>query len=404
MLKISLMEAKHGASYPFIIIHPEFATNFDFPALAELTDGKRIQPIWVFRGEFGGMLKSPEKKTIWQSLVKTIWPKYVRINQVFASNRVFDFFGLDCLELELTLPPYTKLELHIAHVDKQPVALSVQVSSDVYKSFARPGRHVAWAVATRNSLAIPVRLVRSSETKDADFRSNMIVKMFFSADDFETIQFSHPRYVTRERATKAIRKLPLKKYFLKHEKTAIMAATFISGVRMMVEILEFLLKSYFRAPRMAFLTIPSYLGDDAQRLVRLHPAAFTMIGIKPGDEVVVEWCGRRTSAIADEFVYLDSQIQKSDSISEHLYISVSGQVRFDLGIPISTAVEVQRKVMPKVLDNLNSVFLPVISVVVGGNSLKLPGVTVFLLACFAALLSLGKVRLPRAAPGELPSR
>ena len=51
------MKTEHGATYPFIIIHPDFATNFDFPALAELTDGKRIQPIWVFRGEFGGYVK-----------------------------------------------------------------------------------------------------------------------------------------------------------------------------------------------------------------------------------------------------------------------------------------------------------------------------------------------------------
>ena len=134
--------------------------------------------------------------------------------------------------------------------------------------------------------------------------------------------------------------------------------------------------------------------------MRLHPAAFTMIGISPGDEVIVEWCGRSTSAIADELVHLESQTQKFEFIEEHMYMSVSNQVRVDLGITASTAVEVYRKVIPKVLDNLNSVFLPVISVVVGGNSLKLPGVTVFLLACFAALLSLGKVRLPRAAPGE----
>lgn len=393
MLKISLMETKLGAWYPFIIIHPDFATNFDFPALAELTDGKRIQPIWVFRGELAGILKSQEK---------TIWPKNVKINQVYASMRVFEFFDLDCLELELTLPPYTKLHLRSARLDRLPRSLSVEVSSNVFKSFAKPGRHATWAVATGNSRAIPIRLIRSSETKDADFTCNMLLKMFLSANELDTIQFSHPRYVMRDRATKAIRKLPLKKYFLKHEKVAIIAATFISGVRLMVDILEFFLKSYFKAPRQAFITIPPYLGDEFPRLVRLHPAAFTMIGIKPGDEVIVEWCGRRTSAIADELVYLESQIQKSDSISEHLYISVSGQVRVDLGIALSTAVEVRRRVMPKVLANLNSVFLPVISVVVGGTNLKFSGVTVFLLACFAALLSLGKVRLPTAAPGERP--
>jgi len=93
VLKISLMETKHGASYPFIIIHPDFATNFDCPALAELTDRKRIQPIWVFRGEFGGMLKSPEKKTIWQSQVKTIWPKNVKINQLACTDNVALFLS-----------------------------------------------------------------------------------------------------------------------------------------------------------------------------------------------------------------------------------------------------------------------------------------------------------------------
>ena len=406
MLKISLMDPKWGAaSYPIIIIHPDFATNFDFPALAKLTDGKRIQPTWVFRGEHPDInvrqmaLKSQVKL---KPQVKTIWPKNVRTNQVYAGMRVFEFFDLDCLELELILPPYMKLRLHQAPLDRLPNSLSVEVSSDVYKSFARPGRRVAWAVATHNSLAIPVRLIRSSETKDADAWCNGFFTTVLFANDSETVQFSHPRYVIRDRATKAIRKLPLKKYFRKHEKTAIIAATFISGVRLIVDILEFFLRSYFKAPKRAFLTTMAYMGDEFPRLVRLHPAAFTMIGIKPGDEVIVEWCGRRTSAIADELVHLESQTQKSEFISEHLYISVSGQVRVDLGITVSTAVEIRRKVMPKVLDNLNSVFLPVISVVVGGNSLKLPGVTVFLLAFFAALLSLGKVRLPRAAPGELP--
>ena len=171
----------------------------------------------------------------------------------------------------------------------------------------------------------------------------------------------------------------------------------------MVDILEFLLRSYFKAPKLPFLTTIPYMGDEFPRLVRLHPAAFTLIGVKPGDEVIVEWCGRRTSAIADELVHLDSQTQKSDFISDQMYISVSGQVSVDLGITMSTAVEVRRKVIPRVLYNLNSVFIPVISVVVGGLNLKLPGVTVFLLASFAALLSLGKVRIPKAAPGELSS-
>ena len=394
MLKISLMKTVWGGPFPVIIVHPDFATNFDFPALAELTDGKKIQPIWVFRGEFPDLL-------LWLNK-KTIWPKNVRINQAYVNNRVFDFFGHDCLELGLILPPYKKLRLRQARIDRLPKSLSVEVSSDVYKSFARPGRHVAWAIATHNSLAIPARLIRGSVPLDDDFVCNGGFAEFFSAKELDTIQFSHPRFVIRDRAAKAIQKLPLRRYFLKHEKTAIIAATFISGVRLIVDIFELFLRSYFKAPKQAFLTIQPYLGDEYPRLVRLHPAAFTLLGISPGDEVIVEWCGRKTSAIADQLVYLKSKIQKSDSIAEHLYISVSGQVRVDLGITVSTAVEIRRRVIPKVLDNLNSVFLPVISVVVGGNSLKLSGVTVFLLACFAALLSLGKVRLPRAAPGERP--
>ena len=67
----------------------------------------------------------------------------------------------------------------------------------------------------------------------------------------------------------------------------------------MVDILEFLLRSYFKAPKLPFLTTIPYMGDEFPRLVRLHPAAFTLIGVKPGYfsrcrwfESQIAWCDR----------------------------------------------------------------------------------------------------------------
>jgi ABC-type antimicrobial peptide transport system permease subunit len=57
-------------------------------------------------------------------------------------------------------------------------------------------------------------------------------------------------------------------------------------------------------------------------------------------------------------------------------------------------------VLPKVLDNINDAFIPAVSVLIGMISLGLTGPEMVFSVLFAVYLSLLKVRVPKASPGQ----
>lgn len=145
---------------------------------------------------------------------------------------------------------------------------------------------------------------------------------------------------------------------------------------------ERLLRALLRAPPIVVRATQAPIGDDVTNVVRLHPAMFTWLGIQPGMQVGVTWCGLTVTALAledldaydaaalarvREFQAVERTVfDLPDGLPPHLVARLSLSVRRQLGVPGHTIVEVRRRVRPVVLAQLNQMTVPVAGIFLAG--------------------------------------
>lgn len=380
--------------FPAVVLGPKFATELRLPVTGVLSDGHKDINVWVFGEE------SPELRNRGMAVK---WPKNPLHNEIAVSRRVSDFFGPSLGQMTLTLPRAISANFRRAAVDKLPSSLEARVAPEVLKLFSPGAERGYWVLATTDSVAIPIRLVPDStkgNLENPELRAGALLRFFLDLGEKSQVQLSPIEHVLNDRPTRNQRIVRKSVAHGKRGHAQAATAAVIRTKRRVSYALDTSLRMLFGAPSVAVVSHPASLGDDTEQIVRLHPSLFSMLGISPGDEIFVEWGGRRTVAVAFEFSP-DSSMRASDSThTGHLQALVSAQIRFDLGMPRSSALELRRRVVPKVLDNINDAFIPAVSVLIGMISLGLTGPEMVFSVLFAVYLSLLKVRVPQASPGQ----
>ena len=302
-----------------------------------------------------------------------------------------------------------------ARQEEIPNALSVYVSKKTYEAYKTSGFRGAWALVTHQGRCIPLRLIPKVDGVDDDhFYGGALIRRFLDPEKADltgkSMQFSKPFLISNEGKNYESEGVSSsRKKFI--SLVDLVRKSFREIWRLANDLLERVLKLYFHTPKMGLISDGSFLGDDWGRIVRLHKPAFDMLGISPGDRVEVAWCGVKTYAIAlEQKDFNGASNLQSDSNSKmdlrslhHLFIGISSGVRFDLGMPMKSAVEVRRIIVPLVVQQLNSTLLPVISVIAGGLTIHLNGFSITFLALATMLISLGRLRMTKAPSGRFRS-
>ncbi|MFD2796241.1 hypothetical protein ACFS27_21950 [Promicromonospora vindobonensis] len=177
--------------------------------------------------------------------------------------------------------------------------------------------------------------------------------------------------------------------------------------------MERLWRAIFRAPAFSARVVQAHAGDDGASIVTLHPAVFDRIGIESGQQVLVRWGGREVVALAvadhdpptsGSPTASMKKVQRvnrlwpdlPEGISPHVTVRMSTRLRDQLGAPVATVVTVRRRMRPVLVQNLNSLVVPLASLVLAGAALPDPhwpilGLGTALMSVFA----LARLRIPQ---------
>ncbi|GAA4705550.1 hypothetical protein APR04_001901 [Promicromonospora umidemergens] len=177
--------------------------------------------------------------------------------------------------------------------------------------------------------------------------------------------------------------------------------------------MEHLWRSLFRAPEFSARVVQAHAGDDGAPVVTLHPAVFDRIGIGSGQQVLVRWGGREVAALAvadhdppatglpPVSIKRVQRVNRlwphlPEGMSPHVVVRMSAHLRAELGAPVATVVTVRRQLRPVLVRNLNSLVVPLASLVLAGAALPDPhwpalGLGTVLMSVFA----LARLRIPR---------
>lgn len=148
--------------------------------------------------------------------------------------------------------------------------------------------------------------------------------------------------------------------------------------------LELILEPIISAPTIFLRTTEPFEGDDHQPIVRIHEDCFNLLGISPGDEVILGWVNRSAVAIALKFGGLETNRGEMFNESkrrvetfwrdvnipiDHLTIGMSATLRAALGIPRYTIVSVRRRVMTIFLKKFNEFLIPFVGLSIAGAAI-----------------------------------
>ena len=138
------------------------------------------------------------------------------------------------------------------------------------------------------------------------------------------------------------------------------------------------------APPVALRATEGLVGDDGRAVVRVDRTALDYLGVAAGDQVIVSWATRRTTArvllqteetrarMKDQLnrpIYMQTEMPLSDPTSRtrippHLLVWVSPTVRYRLDCPPDTIVRLRRSLPDVLANHATSLSLPFAALVV----------------------------------------
>jgi hypothetical protein len=177
--------------------------------------------------------------------------------------------------------------------------------------------------------------------------------------------------------------------------------------------MEHLWRALFRAPEFSARVVQAHAGDDGAPVVTLHPAVFDRIGIESGQQVLVRWGGREVAALAvadhdppatglpPDSIKRVQRVNRlwphlPEGMSPHVVVRMSAHLRAELGAPVATVVTVRRQLRPVVVRNLNSLVVPLASLVLAGAALPDPHWPALAAGTVVmSVFALARLRIPR---------
>ena len=254
--------------------------------------------------------------------------------------------------------PHRELRVKPALVDDLPHANEVHVSAEVIADFGTDR-----AIAYSRCGSIPIRL-RDREMRPEGIRMTMLMRSLMGVESGETIRIGP---LQKERLFFADRGGAREAAYGRR-----MLAAARWAARLVLFGWESLLRLLLHAPVLAMRTVEAEIGDDTNRIVRLAPETLRVLGVQPGDEVILEWLGARVVAVAHEKIsgapagvhhgVTDDDWGRDprvDAIPEHLVIGVAAEMRGEMRIPRRTIISVRRRVGSLFVQRLNELTVPI---------------------------------------------
>jgi hypothetical protein len=314
----------------------------------------------------------------------------------------------------IQVAPSAMVQARTAFIDDLPTGLTLQVAPELRQSIGtRVGRDY-WAMGVGKDVAIPLRLEASNRVGDASIsRCPLQLRRILGISPGDVVQLSRPpelgQIENRGRAISRVFERPPKI----PTGLAVILGWIVLGLRMIDVGMEQVLKIFFRATRLDFGTSYGYPMDDDSYRIRLPEDSFPLLGIAPGEQVLVAWCGHTSVAIA---LLLDpsEMIEVSDEVVAHGtewnvhkvrtdVVLVSAPIRLKLGMPARSGIEVRRRVRPQVLSRLNQTVIPILGVAVSAYVIEpLRGLPLLALGTVVFFLSLSNIRVPKTPKGLWP--
>jgi hypothetical protein len=202
-----------------------------------------------------------------------------------------------------------------------------------------------------------------------------------------------------------------------------LSAVFLGWCVLFVRLFDFscevVLRVVFGSRPLSFRVIQAHPGDDDLRdTIRLHPAAFTALELKPGGQVLLDWAGDQISvrAIEDHSPFggnFSNYVQgvvgvrydpgPPHDFPAHLVARVPAPVRRHLGIPPNTIVMVQRRVRPALIGQLNQLTIPLVGLALAAAAVpSVRGWPLALGTTVVVFLGLAPLRITRPPKGPWP--
>jgi hypothetical protein len=312
-------------------------------AQLELTSGMRVIVFFGVRRVAAWLCstnEAPQQVPAGQNGDELVWLST-------RARKLLQFPDGDQPLVELHSPASMVFEIAPAIVDDLPPANVVDLSRRDAAHFGK------WALVYGKSIGMPVR-VRSRRMQPGRVRMSMLTRTLGALYDGGRVRIAR---LDRERL---------------HWRDELRGRTAVSWVvRQVAWMIELLLRRLFHAPALAMATVEAHLGDDTNRVVRISPQTFSVLGIRAGDDVLVEWADRRVVAVAHEsfesserelaVATLDTWGRDDEvtQIAKHLTIGIAAEMRGELRIPRRTVVAVRRRVSTIFLRRMNELTLPV---------------------------------------------
>jgi hypothetical protein len=299
--------------------------------------------------------------------------------ELWLSRRAREALGVQREEVPtvtLRLPARARLEYGSARIDDLPRGAEVDVARPVLQHLA--GRD-GYALLVAGGRCMPVRL-RERPIEPQQIRLSMLARSLLrlrpraapegAGDEVPGAPPERKVLLCALPIEGALWSEMLRRQGGRRGGRAVQAARWC--VRSAMFGLERVLQPVLGAPCFAFRTTEALIGDDVLPVVRLPPASFPLIGIRPGDQVVLTWARRAAVAIALEQVPLSQEtteeLRRQQMVDlrtgrrprdeDHITVEVAASMRHVLGIPRETVVQVHRRLWPQVAVRLNALLLP----------------------------------------------
>ncbi|MFD2025594.1 hypothetical protein [Promicromonospora aerolata] len=369
---LSTVPVKIASGLPTAVVHPDQLSGAAGPVPVTVTAGGRDEVAWAWSTTADGIPES----------ARALAP-----GEIGVSRRLRAALD-DAPTVSVRVPPVVPLRTYSALVDDMPGADEVQVNpSDV-----EPGTYLlVQGGATAWVHAIPRDHVRAGTVRLA-YQLRLLTASDGATDNTLVALVAAEPAVIRHH-------LPAKR---------------VQQVSEAVDrTMERLWRALFRAPEFSARVVQAHAGDDGAPIVTLHPAVFDRIGIESGQQVLVRWGGREVVALAvadhdpptsgspTESMKKVQRVNRlwpdlPEGISPHVTVRMSTRLRDQLGAPVATVVTVRRRMRPVLVQNLNSLVIPLASLVLAGAALPEPhwpvlGLGTALMSVFA----LARLRIPQ---------
>jgi len=339
------------------------------------------------------------------------------------SGRVQRRLGLTASDdLVLELPGRALRTVRTPGATDLPLGASVQVSSTTYGSLST-GNHVRRRalLTTPDQVVLPVKLVKRPISDEAVLVPMSLRTLGGMRPGTEVQLTAIPRAPFRERlALASTRVLQWRPRSAWARASLVLLGYLLLVARLLDVAAEFLLRIAFRSQPLTFRVVHAHPGDDDLRdTIRLHPSAFTTLGLRPGGQVLLHWGGKRMAVrvledqkpfdgarsehvLQSVGVRLDST-DLPDSFPAHLIVRIPAPIRGALNIPPNTIIELRRKLRPALLGQLNQLTVPVAGLVAAAAALpEVRGWPLVVGSLVAVALGLAPLRMPRPPRGPWP--